>query len=85
MIKHHVTRKQSQHSSGQNDFLPEISVFPHLVLAVVCPLDVFFHFVLFDSVWERLHMCFLSPEAFAFPWSVFPLCLSTEHILLCKE
>lgn len=40
MIKHHVTSKYSQHSSGQNDFLPESSVFLHLILVAVCLLEV---------------------------------------------
>lgn len=44
MIKHHVTRKWSQHSSGQNDFLPESSVFSHLILVLVCLLDGFLPF-----------------------------------------
>lgn len=44
MIKHHVTRKQSQHSSGQNVFLPKISFFPHLILVLVCLVDVFLSF-----------------------------------------
>lgn len=85
MIKHHVTSKQSQHSSGQNDFFPESSVFPHLILVLVCLLECFsslFHCMTSDG---KDYISVFIPLKLLLAHALAYLCLSTEHISLCEE
>lgn len=75
MIKHHVTRKQSQHSSGQNVFLPKISFFPHLILVLVCLVDVFLSFCVVWLCVGKISCVFSFPWSFCFPMVYFSFVL----------
>lgn len=85
MIKHHVTSKQSQHSSGQNDFLPESSVFPHLILVLVCLLEHFSCFFHCLTSCRKYYISVLIPLKLLLSHALAYLFLSTEHILLYEE
>lgn len=67
MIKHHVTSKCSQHSSGQSDFLPESSVFLRLILVVVCLLEIFLPFFIVRLCVEKNTYVFFFNSDFYFP------------------